>query len=278
MGFNSQHVAYLCNTNDLTMIDLVALLVCYPLSVVIPFTALEIREDIILPSKENALRGVGLYWTRARCYWFLYIEFPLSYVSSVVFLLLCKGFHYISFADCSEDSWLYLGVKMILTAVVWEFIMYNMHRTWHAIPWLYKIAHKGHHVQMDFPLGPYAPLIEQVTAFVATICAGKITGLSVTSYLVLINILIAQCVIEHAYSSIHIPIWHDFFFSSADDHQIHHKNVNVNFSYAIDIFDNVFGTAAMPENDDKKITTIGPATAQRIQLLKRFKLMNKPQN
>jgi len=280
LGFNKENALdYLCDINDLTITELVGIVVCYPLCAVMAFTFLEVREDIILPPRENSLRGVGLSWTRSRSYWYMYFEFPIGYVRGVVAFLYLRGFHLISFADCSHECWLRYGAKMVLSFVVYEFIMYSMHRTWHASPWLYKIAHKEHHVQMDFPAGPYAPLIEQVSANIAAVFACKIVGLSAGSFIIMVNLLITQCVLEHSYSSLHIPVWHDCFFSTADVHQAHHTNSHGNFGYALNIFDNVFGTYH-PEEDGKKLSyleKIGPATACRLRLLRRCKLTEHSQ-
>jgi len=254
LGFNKESALdYLCGVNELTTAEVVGLVVCYPLCVVIAFTVLEVREDIILPAEENALRGVGLSWTRARSYWYIYFEFPFTYVISIVAFLYIKGFHFVALVDYSNESWLRYCVKVALWVVIYELIMYNAHRTWHAYPWLYKIAHKEHHVQMDFPVGPYATSIEQMTAVAVTILASKIVGFSAGSFIVMLNLLITQCVLEHAYSSIHIPIWHDcFLFETADMHQTHHIKSNVNFGYTFNLFDGVFGAAELKGKHGKE--------------------------
>jgi len=254
----------------------IGLVVCYPLCVMISFTFLEVREDVLLPAEENALRGVGLSWTRARSYWYIYIEFPFTYVISIVALLYIRAFHYVALAERSNESWLRYGVKLASWVVIFEFIMYNVHRIWHAYPWLYKIAHKEHHVQMDFPVGPYAPLMEQMTAFAVTVLVSKIVGLSAGSFVVMLNMLITQCVLEHAYSSIHIPIWHDWiFFATPDRHQTHHTKTHVNFGYTFDLFDGLFGTKDSTEECSEKPANLGPATACRTRLLRRNKLTRK---
>merc|ERR1712232_1272109 len=129
----------------------------------------------------------------------------------------------------------------------------------------------------DFPVGPHAPVIEQMTALLVTVLASKIVGLSTGSWIIMVNLLITQCVLEHAYSSIHIPIWHDFlFFATADAHQTHHTNSHANYGYTFDIFDGIFGTRE--ESDTKKpsyLKNIGPATPCRIRFLKRTKLIQR---
>jgi len=281
LGFNKENTFdYLCSVNNLTTAEMVGLVVGYPLCVMTAFTFLEVREDIILPPKENALRGVGLSWTRADSYWYIYFSFPSNYVISILALLYFKGFHVVALTDHSNESWLLYGVKVALWVVIYEFCMYTAHRTWHAYPWLYKIAHKEHHVQMDFPVGPYATSIEQMTAVAVTILASKIVGFSAGSFIIMLDLLITQCVLEHAYSSIYIPIWHDcFLFNTADMHQTHHIKSNVNFGYTFNLFDGVFGTAELTEKHGKKpadVVTIGPATECRTRLLRRCNLTQKP--
>jgi len=277
LGFNRENTLdYLCGANGLTTAEVIGLVVCYPLCVVIAFTFLEVREDIILPAEENALRGVGLVWTRARSYWYIYFQFPSTYVVSMVAILYLKGFQFIDLAGNSNESWLLFGVRVALFVVIFEFIMYTTHRVWHSHPWLYKIAHKDHHVQMDFPVGPYAPLVEQMTAEATVFFVSKLVGFSAGSCIIMHNLLITQCVLEHAYSSIDIPFWHDcFFFNTADEHQTHHTKTNVNFGYTFNIFDRVFGTAELTEEHATKaaqVAKIGPATACRTRLLRRCKL------
>merc|ERR1711948_142964 len=113
--------------------------------------------------------------------------------------------------------------------------------------------------------------VEQMTAFAVTVFASKIVGLSAGSFIIMINLLITQCVLEHAYSSIHIPIWHDcFLFNTADMHQTHHTKTHVNYGYTFNLFDGVFGTAESTKEHCEKpadVAAIGPATACRTRLL-----------
>ena len=122
---------------------------------------------------------------------------------------------------------------------------------------------------MDFPLGPHAPFLEHLTTYIATIAASQIVGVSVGSWVFAINLLMMQCVLEHAYSSFKIPIFHDLFcFNTADLHQAHHVCNNGNFGYALNIFDPLFGTLLKREAGKRRpIAVTGPATPARHRLL-----------
>jgi len=99
-------------------------------------------------------------------------------------------------------------------------------------------------------------------------------GVSVGSWILALNILMTQCVLEHAYSSLTIPLWHSIFaFNTADLHQAHHIQNNVNFGYAFNIFDPLLGTLLKPDSLKKSFEVTGPATPARLRFLKsgRFK-------
>ena len=147
--------------------------------------------------------------------------------------------------------------------------MYSFHRLAHSNRWLYRIAHKDHHVVMDFPLGPHAPALEKLAHYTASIIASFIVGISAGSWVLNLNILMTQCVLEHAYSSFTIPYWHSLFcFNTADLHQTHHTHNNSNFGYAFNIFDPIFGTLSNTFQAPPEV--IGPATPVRVRAINRM--------
>jgi len=268
LGFTKQNTFdYLRDINNLTGLEAFWMMFGQQLCAIVAFTFLEIREDIILLPEENVRRGVETEWPRSRVYYTIYFQFPIYWASTFAAFMYFKGPSSI-FSDYSHESWATWGVKMVLWVIVWEFMMYTAHRVFHSVPWLYAIAHKGHHVVMDFPLGPHAPALEKLSHYVASIIASKIVGVSVGSWVLALNVLMTQCVLEHAYSSIYIPIWHDLFaFNTADLHQMHHVKNHVNFGYAFNIFDPLFGTLCNSKNSKIPSSVSGPATPARIRLL-----------
>ena len=257
--------------NELTDLETFGMIFGQQLCALIAFTALEIREDLILPPEENKRRGIGTAWTRSKVYNTIYIEFPIYWAIAFASFLFIKAPIHL-FSSFGQESWSLWTTKMVLWFILWEFFMYCFHRTADAFPWLYKIAHKGYHVEMDFPLGPHAPILEKLSHYVASIIASQIVGISAGSWVLALNILMTQCVLEHAYSSLTIPLWHGLFaFNTADLHQTHHVRNDKNFGYAFNIFDPIFGTLEALVPTDAPVT--GPATPARIRMLKsgRFK-------
>jgi len=274
-GFNKENTFDLLrDKNNLTDIETFGLLFGQQLCSMIAFTVLEIREDLILSPKENMLRGIGTHWPRSRVYRTIYIQMPINLAAAFALFMYFDAPLRL-FSTYEDETWILYSIKMVLWFIVWEFIMYWFHRLAHAVPWIYKIAHKDHHVEMDFPLGPHAPFLEHLTTYVATIAASQIVGVSVGSWVFAINLLMMQCVLEHAYSSFEIPIFHDLFcFNTADLHQAHHVCNNGNFGYALNIFDPLFGTLLEREAGKRRpIAVTGPATPARHRLLwsRRFK-------
>lgn len=249
--------------NNLTDLEAFFMLFGQQLLAAIAFTALEIREDFILTPEENEKRGVGTDWPRSRVYQTIYMEFPICWTLCFGLFMFFRGPLNL-FLTYDDETWAVWTIKMVLWFVVWEFQMYWFHRVAHSVSWLYKIAHKGHHVVMDFPLGPHAPPLEKTAHYISSIIASQIVGVSASSWVFAINILMTQCVLEHAYSSIRIPIWHDLFcFNTADLHQAHHVKHHVNFGYAFNFFDPIFGTLVDPETFKTPENLVGPATPAR---------------
>jgi len=264
-GFNLQNTYnVLHDNNHLTDLETFGLLFGQQLCALVAFTALEIREDLILPTKENALRGIGTEWPRRRVYSTIYLTFPITWAASFAVFMAAEAPNNI-FSSYPQESWATWGIKMVLWFICWEFIMYSAHRLFHSFPWLYAIAHKGHHVVMDFPLGPHAPALEKLCHYAASIVASKVVGISVGSWILALNILMTQCILEHLYSSLTIPLWHDIFtFNTADLHQAHHVKNDVNFGYAFNMCDPIFGTLLKSKAIKIETSVEGPATPARI--------------
>lgn len=255
--------------NGLTDVEAFGMLFGQPICALVAFAALEIREDLILNPVENALRGVGTEWPRHRVYSAIYIEYPIWWAASFG-LFMAVGGPATVFSSYAHEPWAVWMLKMVCWFTCWEFIMYSAHRLWHSVPWLYAIAHKGHHVVMDFPLGPHAPALEKLSNYAATIVASKVVGVSAGSWVLARDILMTQCVLEHAFSSLKIPIWHSFFaFNTADIHQTHHVKNNVNFGYAFNIFDPLFGTLESELFSKPQPSLSGLGTPARIRFLNR---------
>jgi len=247
-GYNKENTFdVLRDMNQLTSLETFWMLFGQQLCAAVAFTALEIREDLILLPEENERRGYKTQWPRSRVYETIYLIFPLSWAATFAFLLAMKVPVNI-FSTYQDESWACWCIKMVVWFVVWEFLMYWFHRTAHAFPWLYKIAHKEHHVVMDFPLGPHAPAGEKLAHYLSSIVTSKVVGVSAGSWVLALNVLMTQCVLEHEYSSFTLPFWHGIcFFNTSDIHQAHHVNNQKNFGYAFNIFDPVFGTGLEPE-------------------------------
>lgn len=268
LGCNKQNTFdMLRDRNQLTNLEAFGMLFGQQLCALVAFTALEIREDLILSPRENLRRGVGTEWPRARVYKTIYMDFPISWAATFAFFMTI-GAPLRIFSSYDHELWVLWGVKMVLWFMLWEFMMYWFHRVAHAVPWLYKIAHKGHHVVMDFPLGPHAPALEKLAHYTASIIASRMVGISAGSWVLALNILMTQCVLEHAYSSFTIPLWHSLFaFNTADLHQAHHVRNDANFGYAFNIFDPVFGTLLQSDPFKVPPSVTGPATPARLRLL-----------
>lgn len=268
MGFDKSNTFdYLRDLNGFTDLEAFGLLFGQQICAIVAFTVLEIREDRILPVEENKMRGFGTDWPRDRVHWTLYFSIPFFWTCGWAAFMWFRHPALI-FSDYSGDSWLVWAVKMVLWVLVWEFLMYNAHRLFHSIPWLYNIAHKGHHVVMDFPLGPHAPFLEKLSNYSATIIAAKVVGVSAGSWIFANNVLMAQCVLEHAYSSFELPIFHSIcVFNTADLHQDHHVRLHGNYGYAFNIYDPLFGTQL--ETKKERIEVSGPATGARMRMLLR---------
>merc|ERR1711972_1035484 len=114
----------------------------------------------------------------------------------------------------------------------------------HANKWLYRIAHAEHHVAMDFPLGPHAAFLEKLVNYTAIFFSARVVGLPNGAVIFAINILMSQCVMEHAYTSLNMPCLHNFLgFNTADEHEAHHKITRGNYGYAFNWYDRLFCTA-----------------------------------
>merc|ERR1712176_1634319 len=136
-----------------------------------------------------------------------------------------------------------MAIRLTLFFPLWEFIMYNAHRQAHANKWLYRISHAEHHVAMDFPLGPHAAFLEKFANYSAIFFSSRVVGLSNAAVIFAINILMCQCVMEHAYASLTIPYLHTLLgFNTADEHEAHHKITRGNYGYAFNWYDCVLGT------------------------------------
>jgi sterol desaturase/sphingolipid hydroxylase (fatty acid hydroxylase superfamily) len=134
-------------------------------------------------------------------------------------------------------------IKMVAFLMLWEFIMYNLHRLAHANRSLYRIAHAEHHVAMDFPLGPHTAFLEKLVNYAALVFVARVVDLSSGAFIFAINMLMCQCVAEHAYTSLTVPCIHTFLrFNTADEHEAHHKIVRGNYGYAFNWYDGLFGT------------------------------------
>merc|ERR1712039_806770 len=117
------------------------------------------------------------------------------------------------------------------------------HRLAHVNRWLYRIAHAEHHVAMDFPLGPHAAFLEKFANYTTLFFAARVVGLSSGAFIFAINMLMCQCVVEHAYTSLTLPCIHTLIrFNTADEHEAHHKVVRGNYGYAFNWYDGLFGT------------------------------------
>ena len=263
---------FLREKNQLTNAEAFFMLFGQQLCAAAAFTALEVREDRVLSPRENACRGEGTEWPRSRVFKTIYQDFPIHWsVCFAVFMALSGPMRI--FSSYTHESWSVWGVKMALWFAVWELQMYIFHRLAHSYPWLYRIAHKGHHAVMDFPLGPHAPALEKLAHYASSIVASRIVGISAGSWTLALNILMTQCVLEHAYSSLHIAVWHDLCaFNTADLHQAHHVRNDANFGYAFNFYDGIFGTLLPPDAFKEAPPTVtGPATPARDRTHRRGK-------
>jgi len=211
--------------------------------VVLVYTALEIREDLKLSEEENVNRGKGTTWPRARVHFHVYILYPIVWTLSFAGILAISPAGSLFSLNHGQESWLMTMMRMVTFLMLWEFIMYNLHRLAHANRWLYRIAHAEHHVAMDFPLGPHAAFLEKLANYATLFSAARTVNLSSGAFIFAINMLMCQCVMEHAYTSLTVPCIHTLLrFNTADEHEAHHQIVRGNYGYAFNWYDGLFGT------------------------------------
>merc|ERR1711953_668582 len=221
----------------------------------------ETREDLELSEEENAKRGRGTTWPRARVHLHVYILYPVVWTLSFAGILAISPAGALFSLDHGRESWLMTMMKMVAFLVLWEFIMYNMHRLAHAKRWLYRIAHAEHHVAMDFPLGPHTAFLEKFANYTALFFAARIVNLSSGAFIFAINMLMCQCVMEHAYTSLTVPCIHTFLrFNTADEHEAHHQIVRGNYGYAFNWYDGLFGTVINDAKGRRTCTRRFPPT------------------
>jgi len=181
-----------------------------------------------------------------------------------------------------------LLVKMVVYETLFDLGYYWMHRSWHAVPWLYHIVHKHHHTLTDPQKTNRDPLLKSWHTFHMTIweilstlglhipctiflniCVFgshpllRITGLDMV--LIYGYILVGEINghVDSAFAFCH-PIPASLIVNGVlglttiteKDHNLHHQITSCNFSKRLGVWDSLFGSMIYAEGGVGKWRTM----------------------
>lgn len=143
-----------------------------------------------------------------------------------------------------------LWLQVVTALVVAEFGFYAMHRSFHAVPFLWRF-HAVHHSieELDWLAAHRVHPVDQVLTATASLVPLLLLGISapalaiwafsyfVQSHLVHANVNLRLGVLEHVFASPHYHHWHHA-----------HGAAPANFSAQLIFLDHLFGTLLRPED------------------------------
>ncbi len=169
---------------------------------------------------------------------------PLFFYPSSVFFAYCVYYHHgLVYTDIHKYGIPYFIFSFILATFVHDFYYYWLHRFLH-LRFMFKKIHYIHHSTRNPTAVTFLTLHPLETIM---------TSLSTPIIIFLFPMSATALVMLYMYNLMHAAYAHNGFewfpgkisrrwLNNAVAHNIHHKNVDVNFSYYYLIWDRVFGT------------------------------------
>ncbi len=140
-------------------------------------------------------------------------------------------------------------LKIILTVVLFDLLIYWQHRLFHTVPVLWRM-HAVHHTDLDLDAGSavrFHPL-EILVSMLIKMAAVVILGASAAGVLIFEAILSTAAIFHHSNTALPLPLDAALrrLTVTPDMHRVHHSpnrlETDSNFSFNLTIWDRLFGT------------------------------------
>ena len=142
-----------------------------------------------------------------------------------------------------------LGIAVILSVVILDFVIWVQHVMFHAIPLLWRL-HRVHHADLDYDVttGARFHTIEIILSMLIKFAAIVLLGPPVVAVVIFEVLLNATAMFNHA--NIGLPPVFDrilrWVLVTPDMHRVHHSveddEANSNFGFSLTYWDRIFGT------------------------------------
>ncbi len=142
-----------------------------------------------------------------------------------------------------------LGIAVILSVVILDFVIWVQHVMFHAIPLLWRL-HRVHHADLDYDVttGARFHTIEIILSMLIKFAAIVLLGPPVVAVVIFEVLLNATAMFNHA--NIGLPPVFDrilrWVLVTPDMHRVHHSveddEANSNFGFSLTWWDRIFGT------------------------------------
>jgi lathosterol oxidase len=155
-----------------------------------------------------------------------------------------------------------LAVEVVAVVLVADFVQYWVHRTFHAVPWLWRF-HAIHHSieEMDWLAGSRLHLVDVILTRGITYMPIFLLGFSEAALIVYVFIVAAQATFIHANIRWELRPWRRLIATPAFHHWHHSPDleaVDKNFAVHTPIWDTLFGTCYLPNRWPDRYGLSGP--------------------
>jgi sterol desaturase/sphingolipid hydroxylase (fatty acid hydroxylase superfamily) len=175
------------------------------------------------------------------------------------------------------------GLTFLAAFLLLDFLRYAVHRTEHAVPWLWRM-HALHHSDPDVDVTtsvrhhPSEYLLSSAIYWTALVVLDVPAGAALTYGLA----VIATAALQHGNIRLPAPIerWLQPLFLTPDLHRVHHsieqRGANANFGAVLSLWDRIFGTLTSLTPAGHDAIVFGVAELPRADGLKPLAMLLTP--